>query len=338
MKKTTLILLALVIAIGGIAYYILQEDTTESTKYRLKNERDFSIRNGSDVHHIMIAHNKTGEVVNIDRDGDQWMLNGEYVARQWSVSNLLNSIRNLQIRSIPGAGETKYLLEAFQINGIKVVLRDKDKKIVNSFIIGPNAVDGEASYFMKEGKTIYMCEVKNFKGAPRRIFQFEVKDYRSVNMIVNKDDKIKEIRVDYPQFKDESFALKKTGNEYSIKRLHEFPLAPTELNQGFARSYYQQYDEVFGEVYFPELGSSDSLMTEEPFAVFTVIKEERDTTELTLWPTESIRYIKDVQDIHGQIDEENIPRFWVYTSDGDWMKMQVQPNIGILRGYSYFFD
>lgn len=337
MKKTTLILFVLVLAIGGVVYYMTSGEKVADPMYRVDNERDFSIRDKSDVYHVMIADSK-GKIITLDRKGKDWYINDKYIARKWSVDNLLNSIKNTQLRSIPPKEEYKYLQEAFQVNGIKVVLRDKEDKIINSFIIGPNAIDGDASYFMKEGKGIYMIEVKYLKGSPRRIFQFEEIDYRSVDFVLNEDQDIEEIIVDYPAFKNESFVLKKDGKKYEVDRLHDFPKASTEVNQKIVSDYYREFDKVFGEAYFPEMSIADSLWSVDPFATITMIREQSDTSVVTLWPTPSVQFIKDIGSIEPKLGEESIPRFWVHTSEGDWLNMQVEANIGILRGYSYFFN
>lgn len=337
MKKTTIILLILVLGIGGLVYYMNKDTSSSDDIYRVNNERDFGIRSKSDVHHIMIADNK-GTVNKLDRVGKDWIINDKYVARKWSVDNLLNSIQNTQLRSIPTKSEEKYLLEAFKVNGVKVVLRDKENKIINSFIVGPNAVDGDASYFMKEGKSIYMMEVKNFKGSPRRVFQFEDIEYRSVDIVLNKNEDIREIIIDYPQFESESFALRKDGKGFDVDRLGDLPKASTKLNQKIARDYYREFDKIFGEAYFPEMPIADSLWSETPFATISMVRSDADTAHITLWPTPSIKNIKSIGQISSELGQESIPRFWVHTPEGDWMNMQVEPNLAILRGYSYFFE
>ncbi len=337
MKRNTLILILLVLAIGGVTYYLMNKDEVVNEKFKLHDERDFSIRNAGDVYHIMVA-NREGDVIKIDRKDGNWILNGKYIARDWSISNLLNSIRNIQIRSIPTEGELPYLIEAFKISAIKVVLRDKNNKIVNAFLIGPNSTDQTSSYFKKEDGRVYLCEIKNFVGSPRKVFQFSVPEYRSLDLILNKKNKIHKIIVNYPQFKSESFTMTKNGSSFTVERLYDFPKASTKLDQKLSESYYEQYDRIFGETYFNNLERLDTLLQKEPFATFTVVKGENDTISLSLWPTQSIVNIKAIDRIEGNpTNDSNIPRFWVHTSRGDWLKMQMRPNVGILRGYSYFF-
>lgn len=284
----------------------------------------------------MIAY-KNGKITYLDRKGRHWYINDKYLARDWSISSLLNSVKNIQIKSIPQKEELKYLIEGFMVNGIKVVLRDKNNKIINAFMIGSSSLNAMGSYFKKEDGRIYLCEIKNFHGTPRKVFEFSPTDFRSVDLILNKKKNIEKIIVDYPHFKNESFILVKNGQKYDVTTLYDSPQAPSPLSQDLANAYYQQFDRVFGETYFPDFNRK-YLLEQKPYARFTVIKENQDTIKLTMWPSETISGIKSVSDFVGDIKSNNeIPRLWVLTGDNEWINLQVNPNLGIFRGYSYFF-
>ena len=93
MNRNNLILLIVLLVLAGIGIWFWQKQSkTSSASW----DREFAIKDTKSIHKIFIA-SRSGESNTIEKKGNQWMLNGKYVAYTPSVNLLIQTMGALRL-------------------------------------------------------------------------------------------------------------------------------------------------------------------------------------------------------------------------------------------------
>ena len=96
MKKNTLILLALLLAVIG-AYFILKKDNNSTVR---KDLVDFGILNTDEIDKIRITKKDAKGAVVLERKGEgYWMLNDTWEANIKNIELTLKTLRKMEVKS-----------------------------------------------------------------------------------------------------------------------------------------------------------------------------------------------------------------------------------------------
>src|SRR5690606_27268770 len=104
MKKSSVIVIATLLALIAISVYIYRSKASLSTVN--KDERNFAFKDTAAITKIFIA-DKEGSQATLLRTKQGWVVNNKYNCRNDAILNLLEVIKNVEVKMpVPKQGRT----------------------------------------------------------------------------------------------------------------------------------------------------------------------------------------------------------------------------------------
>ncbi len=173
-KNSSLIIIVILLLLVGLSVYIY----TSKGKMTTVDEEDraFSYRDTAEITSIFIA-DKEGNKSLVERGKTGWRVNNKYPCRSEAILNLLEVIRNVDVKMPVPKEARESVIKFMSYNALKVEVYSGKEK-VKQFYVGHETPDGEGSYMVlsdpetgKNYKDPYVCFIPGFIGylAPRFI-------------------------------------------------------------------------------------------------------------------------------------------------------------------------
>ncbi|MCZ4407699.1 DUF4340 domain-containing protein [Cryomorphaceae bacterium 1068] len=316
MKKIVLLLL-LVAILGGIAFYL--SSSNDPFKSEGVEQSDFAIADTASIGKILIA-DRSGRVVKLNREGEQWLLNGKYPAREDAITTLLRTFKNIYIqRPVP-----REALE--QVNTVmatstkKVEIYDLDGDLIKTWYVGHATMDKKGTYMLletpKNGKSSvpFIMDMKGFIGMLNTRFFLDENEWRSTMLLAYPEMNLNEIEVEYPTDEASSFKVKYGGgNEIELFTADDNPIAVFDTST--LKDYMLNYKKMAFENYRTGLSEVqiDSVRSTIPFQIIRVT-DNSGRHEIKLWPKKAPDYATGQKADSTGLDRERI--YAVY-NDGE---------------------
>ncbi|NDH89676.1 MAG: hypothetical protein EBZ22_02115 [Flavobacteriia bacterium] len=143
--KTTYVLIALaVIAILGL---ILREVASQNSFD--KELYNFAVSDTAAVTKLVIW-DKSPDTVTLERKGQQWLVNGAYIARPDAIEVLLETLYRIRLRNFPQAAAQETILSAMATYGKRVEVY-QGSELVKAFTVGTETPDMLGTYMLRDG-------------------------------------------------------------------------------------------------------------------------------------------------------------------------------------------
>jgi len=333
MKRLS-ILFAILIALGGIAYY-LNSNSTDGKSSISGEDRNFAFPRDQ-IGKLTVQ--KVGEKMQTFslRKGGHWYLDDTYKVSQFTMPYLLQSVSDLTIQNIPAKNATQNILNDIERVGIKVKIYDLDGKEVRSYRVGLESNDDKGTYFLMDGsKQPYNMYVKGFDGTMRTRFFQPIDKWRDREIWQYDPNEITEIGVKYHKSQKESFKLVVTETGIAVSPLSQF-ISPSDkdVDQDKARAYLSVFTRIYAEDYDNENIRKDSISTLIPFATIAVKDKSGHINEVDFYPFRDL-LLKNVntKDLE---EAKKIERFFIKHSKGDFMVAQKRQVKEVFRPYDFF--
>jgi Domain of unknown function (DUF4340) len=328
--KRTWLLLVLFLSMGAAAYYALQRNTVKKAGSNLQPDMDFAIRDTSIVHKIFLADRK-GRTTTLIRQTDGWLYNNKYLARQSAVQMLLETMQKVRVAYIPPVNAEQMMVQSIAAEGIKVEAYDKNNELLKVYYVGGVTNDEHGTYMMMEGSEHpYVTHVPSLSGGLRVNYRFGDEDWMDRNVFREKPELIQQITVEYPQQKNESFKLEKTGTaEFSISPFYSTtPPSTLPQRKGVAEAYLLAFEKLGAEVFANDYHKLDSITALVPFAIVTLTNTDGREKKVQFWTFEEVK------------DRSGKTLTYRYFVKSSWEQHYITQQLvfgPIFRGYSYFF-
>ena len=194
-------------------------------------------------------------------------------------------------------------------------------------------MDERGTILMMEGsEQPYVVHIPGFVGQIRLTFLMGDDDWRDKAIFREKPEEIQSVYVEYPQRKNESFKLEKTGEAaYDVK---PFFATTTPMSsprrKGVAEAYLIQFESLLAEAFETENPLRDSINALVPFAIVTMKKADGVEKKVRFWPVE----------IETRRDNglPFVSRYFADVDSKDFMLTQDRVFGGIFRGYGFFYE
>ena len=266
MKRNIIILLILIIAAGAAWYYLDQREEDKKHSFDF-SYREFAVEDLDQVKKIVIAK-RNEQAISFTRDGDDWLVNDTWKARENAMKNMLDAIKNIQIDYVPPNAATENIMKSFIRHGIKVELYDRKGEAIKKYYVGSSPADGMGSYYVMEGsnKPLVMA-LPSMKGNVHTRFSYRLNEWRDLTVLDISSDDIRSITLSYPLNRKFSFHLE--GNELSP--LHELqkPIAGNP-SKNLIQTYLGGFESKFAEYLENENPKIDSLINQVPFCELSI--------------------------------------------------------------------
>jgi hypothetical protein len=279
-KRSKLILIILV-ALTGFAVYTYLSRSSYSTVE--DPSRDFGFRDTAAITKIFIA-DKEGNSSTLLREKSGWRVNDKYSCRSEAILNLLEVIRNVEVKMSVPKGARDNVIKFMSFNAVKIEIY-AGKKLVKQYYVGHETPDGEATYMIltdlrtgKNFKDPYVCFIPGFNGylQPRYIASENAwRDRLVLNYI---PPEINQISVNHIKVaSDSSFNIQLINSgtfKLSNGRGEELEFDEEKMKQYLV--YFQNIS-YEGLITGKDKHLQDSLTASKPFCEITVTRKDNKT-------------------------------------------------------------
>lgn len=326
----TLLMVVLFLVMGGTVWYFLANKKKQAGSY-VSWDMDFAVKNTDNIGKIFIA-DRAGNTVTLEQKGKVWMYNGKHPARPSAVQTLLETISQVNVLNIPPNGAVPSMVKEMAAVGIKVEIYDREGKNMKTYYVGGVTNDERGTVLMMDGsEQPYMVHIPGFIGQIRMRFLLRDDDWRDKAIFREKPEEIQSVSVEYPQRKNESFKLEKTGEAaYDVQPYFSTTTAMrSPQRKGVAEAYLVQFEQMVAEAFETQNPLRDSVKALVPFVIVTMKKTDGQEKKLRFWPV----------DVETSRDGKNfVSRYFTDVNNEDFMLTQDRVFGGIFRGYGFFYE
>lgn len=281
MKKKSFVIIAALVVLASVSIYIYTSKSKLSTVNQ--GERAFAFKDTAAITKIFIA-DKEGDQSAIVRTKNGWVVNNKYNCRPDAVLNLLEVIKNIEVKmAVPKQGRES-VLKFLASNAMKVEIYAGDD-LVKQYYVGHESPDNEGSYMLltnvRNGKNYenpFLCFIPGFNGYLKPRYIAKENEWRDRLVINFTPPQIKQIKVQHFEMPaDSSFTI-------DLDNTTTFKLS-TEKNQNMAfdEAKMKQYLVYFQNISYEALITNankklqDSLSLVQPFSVITITTTDNKT-------------------------------------------------------------
>jgi hypothetical protein len=337
--RKNLILLLIIVLLAGIIYYFKyqQEDST------LPESARFAVKNIDRVHQIFLA-DMQGNNVKLIRKNDHWMVNDRYPARQDAMKHLLQTIKNVEVKAPVPKNSHERIKKNLASNHIKVELYDASGEQIKTFFVGGSTNQDKGTYMMLKGSgEPYVTHLPGFKGYLTPRFFTDSTEWRSRIIMRYRPEEIQQVKVDYPGHPKRSYRIKNVqGDSFQVTPLHRPPITDKSVFHQGVKKYLTFFRKVGIENYLIDHPKEDSVRSQTPFAILTVIDQQERQNQVKAYPMPKTRRSKQQFTPTGEPTKYDPDRmFGVVNNGADFAVIQVCPQVCIFgklfRSYEDFF-
>jgi hypothetical protein len=269
MKKNTLILLVIIVAVLG-TYLLLKKDTNSTIRRDLV---DFGIENTDNITKIRITKkDEAGAVILEKKAEDYWMLNDTWDANIDNVALMLKTLNKMEVKSpVAKAGEN-VVLNYMAVSGKKIEIFEGNN-LLKTIYFGTTSTDDLGTYAMLEGaKAPYVLHIPGFQGYLNTRFSHVKQDWRSKIIYSIESEEINRASVKWTEKPEQSFTIINKEEDPFIQDNTGKKASNKEVNLNKIRSYLNHFEMVPFTVFAQNVtqGIADSISKTNPFCVVEV--------------------------------------------------------------------
>jgi hypothetical protein len=335
MKRTNLILgIIFLLLAGTTGWYLYQKNQLTSLKGA---DYQFAVEDTASIYKIFLADRMDNRIT-LERKDKYWTVNGDKRARQTAIDNLLETIKNVQLKyRIPRAAIPS-LVSDLMAHGIKVEIYNKNNKLLKAYYVGGTTNDEMGTHMIMEGADEpYVTYMPAFDGSLRiRYFTKELQ-WRDRSIFVEPMENIQSCAVEYPKLQGKSFRLERKGkDEFEVTPFYPgSPPIAAPYRKGSAEQYLIGFEKQIAEAFENENPTRDSISQLVPFCIISMKTLDGKEKTVRLHPIISTnKYGEEVLSNEGK---QQIERYFADVSTGDYMLIQHHLWQKLLVPIDYFF-
>lgn len=257
MKKSTIILLAILIALAGASIYIYK--TKGKTSTIDKDASNFKFKDTASIDKLFLA-DKDGKQVLVEKKSGKWILNGTYHVRPDVIELLLYTIASVEVKSPVSKNGVISAIKLMAAKSTKIEIYSKGKK-VKQYYVGHTTQDHTGTFMLLTNLETeenypepFITHIPGFEGFLSTRYITNELDWRDRLLINYRPPQIKEIKLDLHEIADLSFVI----DLFSMQR---FGLKTKKGNVQFDEDKMKQYIAYFQNVNFEyALDKTDHLV------------------------------------------------------------------------------
>lgn len=323
-KKSSLIVISLLLALVGISVYIYTSKSKLSTVD--EDARNFSYRDTAAITRIFIA-DKDGHKSDLKRTKTGWVVNDKYSCRSDAVLNLLEAIKLVEVKLPVPKTQRETVLKYMAAQAVKVEIYTGDE-LVKQYYVGHETEDSEGTYMLlsdvesgKNHKDPYACFIAGFKGylSPRYIpSENEWRDRLVINYT---PPELKQVSVqNFEMPPDSSFTIELVNA--NLFKLRNGMGAELAFDDAKMRQYLVYLQNISYEVLLTGKNSKlqDSLLAVKPFSSITVTTKDQRVEKYNFYRKQ---FLGDINPEHGVKYDFDPDRMYLsFSNDREWALVQ----------------
>lgn len=336
MKKSSIIIISILIVLAGSSIYIYK--TKNKTSTIDKEASDFKFKDTASIDKIFLA-DKDGKQVLVERKSDGWMLDGKFHVRPDVIELLLYTIRMVEVKSpVSKLGKTS-AIKIMSAKSTKIEIYSKGKK-VKQYFVGHPTQDHTGTFMiltnLETGENYeepFITHIPGFEGFLSTRYNTDEIDWRDRLLINYRPPQIKQIKMELHEMADSSFVI----DLFSMQR---FGLKTKKGNLPFDEDRMKQYIAYFQNVNCETvLDKSDRLVdslskSALPFATLTITDRNNGNTVCEFYHKQPSASKNAEYAVEYKYDPDRL--FVKYNNGKDYGIAQFYVFGKILQTYNYF--
>ena len=334
--KSTKILLALFLLLGGIALYFLVFKKEGKENF----VEQFSIADTGVINKIIInTPDYTG--LSLVRSKGGWIMNTRVLADPLVVSQLLNTAKRIKVSYSMPKDQNEFVKKEIKKSGSKITYYDAQDKVLKEYWVGKATPDNKATYFWSEDDDrVKVCAIPGFEGFLEYRYRIDEKQWRDRTVFNTDLSQIKKLTVKYPERPNSSFEIEVFGRDsFTMKNIAGAELANQQLNRQKVLQYLTFFKKIYSEGFNNENPRRDSIMSAIPLADYTLEEFTGKVYHVKVLHREINKRSKVLEDKLGNPLKYDVDRYWGIVNDGNDLVVLQQFSVGkLLREYPDFYD
>lgn len=336
MNRTNVLIL-IVILLGGITGFVLATQGDDDRVGDRSNDRQFAYSDFENVERIFIADRRDHQV-NLTRGGiTGWLAEGK-PANENVMKNLIDALRNMDIRTLPTRKAIPNMVKALSAEGIRVQLFDEKGTELRDYYIGGATNDELGTFAIMDGsENPYVVHLPHFTGNIRTRFNHWGDEWRDRIYFRVDPDKVEAFTIDYPKQQSESFQLVREGKKFTVASLYG-GRPKREVPEGIVEGVLSRYEKYYVNRY--ENRDTESIEEAKkmlPFAIITVKQEGQESISMKVYPRYQDQTFANDSKTGEQIIGGGLDAFNAFiNNDEDWVLLNVETTQPLLVSYDSF--
>ena len=312
-KNSTGLLILAVLVLASVAFWVMK---TDSSKGGGQSFSDFEVQNIEDITKFVITES-TGNIAELSKEGDYWMLNDEFRARPENIDLLLRTFKHIAVQSAVPTELKKTVVANMAARNKKVEIYVKGK-LSKTYFVGSPTKDHYGTYMLleKNGRKSsepYVMHMPGFNGFLESRFFTNVNDWKYSGVFVYDPLDISSIVVSFPAKPSDSYKINQLDKIVSLTGLSGETV--TGVNKSLVENYILNYEKIyFNRIADFTASQVDSIVMTEPVYTITITDVNNKTKSVDFYlklsdnPTidevTGEEFIYDTDYIHGNVRGE----------------------------------
>jgi hypothetical protein len=210
MKKSSVIIIGILIVLSALAVYIYKNKNQTSTID--KEASDFKISDTASIDKIFLA-DKDGNQVLVERKSDGWILDNKFHVRPDVIELLLYTIKSVDVKSPVSKNSRNSVIKIMSAKSTKIEIYSKGEKI-KQYYIGHPTQDHTGTYMIltnldteENYETPFITHIPGFEGFLSTRYNTNNIDWRDRLLFNYRVPQIKQIKLDLHEIQDSSFTI-----------------------------------------------------------------------------------------------------------------------------------
>ncbi len=336
MKKSSIIILAILIALAGISIYIYK--TKGKTSTIDKEASDFKYKDTASIDKIFLA-DKDGKQLLVEKKAGAWVLDGKFHVRPDVIDLLLYTIRSVEVKSPVSKLSRTTVIKTMAAKSTKIEVYSKGQK-VKQYFVGHPTQDHTGTFMiltnLETGENYeepFITHIPGFDGFLTTRYNTSEIDWRDRLLINYRPPQIKQIKLDLHEIPDSSFVL----DLFSMQR---FGLKTKKGSMTFEEDKMKQYIAYFQNVNCEIVLDKKNHLVDSlsksgiPFATLTITDRNNATNVCEFYHKHTNATTKEEYNIDYKYDPDQL--YVRYNNGKDFGVAQFYVFGKILQTYEYF--
>ena len=307
----------------------------------ISEETQFAINHVDEIYRIELSA-KNGNKMYLNRVGNSWFLNNNYLAEGYRVQALLEFLNKLEVESNVSELGRKSVIKQLAINAIKVSILDKNSKEIKTFYAGGDASSKGTYMILEQGGKIaenpYIVNIPGYQGQLIYNLSLDTIKWRSAKIFDAKYETLSSVEINYFKTPQNSFRIDIDEDEIVVKPLSD----SIEIKDPIDREKIVQFLTEIESKSFEYYANHDSLkpiiLGHSPICKITTKSVDGAIKSITLYDMPIHGRSLKVLDDKGKplsIDEERF--YGLIAGRNDFVVGQYYVFGPLLKKYAYFF-
>lgn len=277
MKRTTVFLvILLVVLLGG---YFVWSNLDKAPDNIFHVDADIQV---TGIEMEKVVKGESISLLNLEKEGDNWTIDGQYTAIPDKVNNLLKTLTQIRVVAPIADKGQESALQILKRNYTRVTVSDEDGPF-HKYLIGPTDNAQSANIMLVDGASkAHLVSKPGFQGYVSVFYNTNAIEWRERVLFNLTPDNLKQVKIAYPTSPDEEgFALRQDADGEPWM-MGEGLMADITRTDGYLGLFKGKISaESFANEAFPAI--RDSLPRRTPDVTFEFTSKQGNSGKLLLF-------------------------------------------------------